>query len=142
MNPLQHTQQLVFVNSTETVKQKIRQAEASRHLEKQFENSGKMVKKLRIRKVVRFTDFLQNYFQFKAVGSSAVFKSIELPPNQAETVETEEKDNSVDRPKESPQHLTTTQQQDSDIEWHGMLPLVNVEEVLEEWRQLQATKDR
>jgi len=139
MNPLQHTQQLVFVNSTETVKQKIRQAEASRHLEKQFENSGKMVKKLRIRKVVRFTDFLQNYFQFKAVGSSAVFKSIELPPDQAETVE---KDNIVDRPKESHKQPTTTQQQDMDQEWHGLLPLVNIEEVLEEWSNLQATKDR
>ena len=134
---MKQSKDFVFVNSTETVKQQIKQAEARYNYEKQFENSGKMVKRLRMRKVVRFSDFLQNYFQFDVVDTSTVFKSIELLCGSSQTVEKQEvADQNNNTQEDLPQ--PTTNQQQADLEWNGLLPLVNVEEVLQEWYQLQS----
>ena len=123
---------LIFVNTTETVKQTVKREESMKAIRKQLQNKGIMVKKLRFRKNIHFNGFMKNYFQFKArcddgESSTAVFKSIELEMEYKRTITTIQ-----DTATETKSEKLNTMNE----EWHGLLPLVNVEEIMKEWEAL------
>ena len=102
-------------------------------IRKQLQNKGIMVKKLRFRKNIHFNGFMENYFQFKTrcghgESSTAVFKSIELEMDYKRTITALQDTTTNTKSKK----LNTMDEQ----EWHGLLPLVNVEEIMKEWEAL------
>ena len=120
---------LIFINTTETVKQMAKKEESLEALQKQLQNKGIMVKKLRFRKNIRFNGFMKNYFQFKAKcdddkSPTTVFKSIELEMEYKKTIQ----DTATAFKKEKSNK--------KDHVWHGLLPLVNIEEIMKEWEAL------
>ena len=121
--------ELIFVNTTETVKQTVKHEESMKAIRKQLQRRGIMVKKLRFRKNIHFNGFMENYFQFKArcghgESSTAVFKSIELEMDYKRTIQ--------DMTTDTKSEKSNTTKED----WHGLLPLVNIDEIMKEWEAL------
>ena len=147
---------LVFVNETiETTKKRIDSVSFQKSIEKQHSHGHKW-KKLRFRKEIKFPEFMQNYFQFNSSTTcqSSVFKSVEVEmmrrdPNKYQTQDTlhehtitESTDNHLDHyiewyPCAVDPNTNKTRDKSSfgnDEPWDGLLPLVNVPEIMRDGR--------